>query len=359
MPHAPARRRGGSGDEAHHRLLHLAALQEIGGLFLGRAAHLSDHDVRLGGGIAQEHLQAVDEMGAVDRIAADADAGRLAEPRRRGLRHRLIGERSGAGDDADVARLVDMPRHDADLALARRDHARAIGADEARFGTREHALDLDHVEPGYALGDADAQRHFGVDRLQYGVGGEGRRHVDGAGIGAGGGHRVLHGVEHRQVEMLRAAFTRRDAAHHLGAVGDCLLGMKSALCAGEALAHDLGVAADQNRHQAASLTALTTLAAASARSSAARMGSPDSARIFLPSFTLVPSSGTPRGTCRLISRAAATTPSAITSHRMMPPKMLINRPSTWGSERMSLKAVDTRSLVAPPPTSRKFAGSPP
>ena len=34
------------------------------------------------------------------------------------------------------------------------------------------------------------------------------------------------------------------------------------------------------------------------------MGSPDSARIFLPSLTLVPSSRTTSGTCKFTSRAA-------------------------------------------------------
>ena len=43
--------------------------------------------------------------------------------------------------------------------------------------------------------------------------------------------------------MPGAAFARRDAADHLGAVGDRLLGMEGALRAGEALADDLGVAA--------------------------------------------------------------------------------------------------------------------
>jgi len=41
---------------------------------------------------------------------------------------------------------------------------------------------------------------------------------------------------------------------------------------------------------------------------------------------------------------------------MIPPKMLTSIPSTLGSLRISLNAVVTRSLVAPPPTSRKFAG---
>ena len=65
------------------------------------------------------------------------------------------------------------------------------------------------------------------------------------------------------------------------------------------------------------------------------------------------------GTCRLTSRAAATTPSAIRSHRMIPPKMLTRMPCTLGSAVMILKAAVTFSAVAPPPTSRKFAGLPP
>ena len=91
--------------------------------------------------------------------------------------------------------------------------------------------------------------------------------------------------------------------------------------------------------------ALTTFSAASARLSADRIGRPDSARIFLPSSTFVPSSRTTSGTCRLTSRAAATTPSAITSQRMMPPKMLTRMPSTLASDRMILKAAVTRSRV--------------
>ena len=48
----------------------------------------------------------------------------------------------------------------------------------------------------------------GIDRLEDRVGGAGRRHVDHAGGRAGLAHRVLHGVEHRQVEVLLAAAAR-------------------------------------------------------------------------------------------------------------------------------------------------------
>ena len=55
-----------------------------------------------------------------------------------------------------------------------------------------------------------------------------------------------------------AAFAGRGAAHHLGAIGDGLLGMEGALIAGEALADDLGVLVDKNGHYLEPFTALTT-----------------------------------------------------------------------------------------------------
>src|ERR1700730_15452603 len=359
MPHAPARRRGGAGDEADHRLLGLAALHEVRGLFLGRAADLAAHDDRLGLLVLEEELEPVDEIVAVDGSAADADAARLAEAGRRGLRHRLIGQGARARDDADIALGMDMAGHDADLALLGRDDAGTVGPDEPAARAAESALHHQHVEHRDALGDADDERHAGIDRLEDGVGGERRRHVDRRGGGAGLAYGLVDGVVDGQVEMLGAAFAGRHAADHLGAVGDRLLGVERALGAGEALADDFRLGIDQDCHQAASFTALTTFSAASARLSAERMGRPDSLKIFLPSRTLVPSSRTTSGTCSATSRAAATMPSAMTSQRMMPPKILTRMPSTLGSERMSLNAVVTRSLVAPPPTSRKLAGSPP
>src|SRR6266849_1439455 len=112
MAHATARRSGAAGDEADHGLAGLGFPDELRALDLGVAADLADHDDALGLGIGDEHLQALDEVGAVHRIAADADAGGLAQTHGRGLRHRLVGERSRALDDADLAALVDVARYD-------------------------------------------------------------------------------------------------------------------------------------------------------------------------------------------------------------------------------------------------------
>jgi hypothetical protein len=92
---------------------------------------------------------------------------------------------------------------------------------------------------------------------------------------------------------------------------------------------------------------------------AAVMASPLSLKILRPSSTFVPSRRTTSGTLRPISFAAATTPFAITSHFMMPPKMLTKIAFTLGLFRIIEKALVTCSWLAPPPTSRKFAGATP
>ncbi len=108
-----------------------------------------------------------------------------------------------------------------------------------------------------------------------------------------------------------------------------------------------------------SALASTTFCAASAIVSALMIGRPESASIFLPSSSLVPFIRTTSGTLRFIALQAAMTPSAIVSQLMMPPKMLTRIALTFGFFSMILKASVTFSAVAPPPTSRKLAGSPP
>src|ERR1043165_7693861 len=94
----------------------------------------------------------------------------------------------------------------------------------------------------------------------------------------------------------------------------------------------------------APFTALTIFCAASSRSSAEVTLRFDVAMISLPFSTLVPSRRTTTGTRRPTSFTAVTTPSAITSQRMMPPKMFTRMPFTFGSEVMILNAAVTFSV---------------
>ena len=65
------------------------------------------------------------------------------------------------------------------------------------------------------------------------------------------------------------------------------------------------------------------------------------------------------GTGTPSSLTAAMTPCASTSQRRMPPKMLISTALTFLSAIRMRNAFWICSALAPPPTSRKLAGSPP
>ena len=79
-----------------------------------------------------------------------------------------------------------------------------------------------------------------------------------------------------------------------------------------------------------------------------------------PRSTLVPSMRTTIGTGTPSSFTAAMTPWASMSQRRMPPKMLMRtRLHVLVRHQDDAKALSTCSALAPPPTSRKFAGSPP
>ncbi len=247
MPHPLARRGGDAGDVGRHRLGHVL-FDEVGRLFFGGAADLADHDDRFGVRVGLEQPQDVEVVGAVDRVAADADAGGLAEAEAGELPDRFVGEGAGAGDDADLARFVDVAGHDADLALAGGDDAGAVGADQPGLLALHVLLDLDHVEDRDPFGDAADQFDAGVDRFHDGVGGKGGRYVDDRGGGAGLVDGFADGVEDGEAVDGRAPLAGGDAADHLGAVVAGPLGVEEAGGAGDPLGDDFGVFIDQNAH---------------------------------------------------------------------------------------------------------------
>ena len=81
--------------------------------------------------------------------------------------------------------------------------------------------------------------------------------------------------------------------------------------------------------------------------------------IARPFSSLLPFMRTTTGTLTERSRTAAMTPSASTSQRRMPPKMLMSTALTSASASRMRKAFLIWSAFAPPPTSRKLAGAPP
>src|SRR5258706_14695223 len=111
---------------------------------LGISANLTDHDDGVRVRVVIEQLQGVQEVGADDGIAADADAGGLADTQFGQLAHGFISQGARAGNDADVAFQVDAPGHDTDLALARRDNSRTVWSDQTGLPALQELPGVDH-----------------------------------------------------------------------------------------------------------------------------------------------------------------------------------------------------------------------
>ena len=127
VAHALARRSGAPGDEGHHRLGHPLG-DEARGPLLVAAADFTDEHYSFGQRIVLEHFQHVNEGRADDGVAADADAGSLANTPRGERVDDLVGQRAGARDDAHGARDRNVTGHDADLGLSRGEQPGAVGA---------------------------------------------------------------------------------------------------------------------------------------------------------------------------------------------------------------------------------------
>src|SRR5574343_240595 len=234
VAHAFAFRSGNTSDVTYHRLSHVL-LGKFGRFFFGGTTDFTDHHDGVGIRIVLEQFQGVDVAGTRDRVAADTDASGLAQTQGGGLCHGFVGQGAGTGHDTDAARIVDVPRHDADLALTRGDDTRAVRADQADAGFVHGFFHVQHVQGGHAFGDAHDQLHAAVDGFQDGVFGESCRYVDNRSVSLGFAYGVFHGVEYRQAQVLAATFARGDTANHLGAHFQRLLGVESTVLAGETL----------------------------------------------------------------------------------------------------------------------------
>ena len=110
-------------------------------------------------------------------IAADADGGRLPDAFLRHLVDRLVRQRPGAADDADVTRHRDFRRVEADVAFAGAENAGAVGTEQADAGILflEDVVDARLIVHRDVLGHADDEGHAALGCFEDGSGGERRR----------------------------------------------------------------------------------------------------------------------------------------------------------------------------------------
>ncbi len=80
---------------------------------------LTNHENGFGLVVRFVHLQQIDKRSSNDWVTTQANAGRLPETGASGLPNGFISQRTAAAHDADLARLVDIAWHNADLAFTR------------------------------------------------------------------------------------------------------------------------------------------------------------------------------------------------------------------------------------------------
>lgn len=246
MAHALARRRLTSCDKGGDRLVRHVLLDPLRRVLLGCAADLADDEDGVGVGVVLKELERVDEVRALDGVAADTDGGRLADARVRELERRLVGEGSGARDESDVAGLADGARCDAELRLLGGEEAGAVRADEARLFALHIAAHFHHVEHGNVLGDADDEVELRVNRLKDGVRRKARGDVDDGCRCARCLDGIGDGVEDRDAVDVLPRLAWGDAADDLCAVVEHLLGVEHGRFARNALDDDFGVLIDHD-----------------------------------------------------------------------------------------------------------------
>src|SRR2546430_8840130 len=156
VPHPFAGGRGASCDVGDHGFRHFL-FDEVCCLFFCGSADFADEDDPSRFAVLLEQRQSLDHIRAVDRIPADAHAGRLTETR---LAHRvydLVGERAAPGYHAGVPFFENEVRDDAHLRLPRgsdagavrpdhRDTLAASVGDEVEAIVKGNALRNDHDE---------------------------------------------------------------------------------------------------------------------------------------------------------------------------------------------------------------------
>src|SRR4051812_24015886 len=116
VAHRLAGRRGEAGDVREHRLRDVLG-DVCRGLLLFVSADLADENDELRLGVGLEVRDDVDERRADDRVAADPDDCRVAEPELRELVADLVRQGPRAGDEPDASRGEDLGGDDPGVRL--------------------------------------------------------------------------------------------------------------------------------------------------------------------------------------------------------------------------------------------------
>src|SRR5262245_43660276 len=202
------------------------AANKLSCLFLGSSANFSDHDNRGGPGVLFEQSEHIHKRGTYDRVTAYANRRRLAHSEFGNLMNRLVGQGAAPRHDADMTGRMDASRHNTQLALSRRNDARAIGPDQSGWFVPQVFVGPNHIQYRYTLGYANDQRNGRVRSFHYCIGRECRRDVDYRSVRTGISNGIRDRVEHRNSLMFGAALSWSNSGDYPGAISNHLSGVK-------------------------------------------------------------------------------------------------------------------------------------
>jgi hypothetical protein len=172
---------------------------ELGGLLLVGAADLADQDHLLGVGIILEHRSTSRKEVPIDRVAADAHGRRLADAARgEGVDH-FVGERAERLTTPTLPFVWMWPGMMPTLASPGVISPGQLGPISRVWVLSRKARTCTMSRVGMPSVMQTTRLDASVGRLDDGVGGKARRHVDDAGVGPGGLARHRARVEDRHV----------------------------------------------------------------------------------------------------------------------------------------------------------------
>ncbi|MNP47510.1 hypothetical protein D3C76_1415680 [compost metagenome] len=112
----------------------------------------------------------------------------------------FIRERSTSGNHTNVARHMNITRHDADFAFTWCNNARTVRPDQNGIFAFHETVNLDHIKYRDTFGNTDHEIQLCVNSFHDGIRCKRRRNVDDARCCASSFLRFLHRVEYWQAD---------------------------------------------------------------------------------------------------------------------------------------------------------------
>ena len=246
MAHSLARRSRSSANKSNARLGHLGT-DIFSRSFFVRTTNLANQYHRLSLRVVLEHFHHFHKTCTRKRVTANANAGRLSNTRVRHFPHDFVSQGSRSRNHANIASRKNVPRHDAHLAFARSNDARAVATQQSGHAIRSQSIHHpSHVRNRNPLGNQRYERKSRRFALKHRIRSKRRWNKNDRCIRSGRFNRFRNRVKDWLAQELLAALSRGHAAHNLGSIVNHLLSVERTLTAGHTANNHFCIFIDEN-----------------------------------------------------------------------------------------------------------------